>query len=330
MRDIIELITSSPAVMVCFILLGLLIVSLSILVTPLLLRRNVRHLVDSGLNKMQDMRSERRILKEARKYATIRVKMNVIDKIELRFIHKSNIQHWVPFFNIYALLGLTIIIFLVAFRPIYLIIYSPLAAIMIASMVASVPFVALEILSKYNMEKVRRKLSNFISVLNRWCNVKEDIVYAFEKSIDSGIGEPLSTYVRDLVIQIKRGLDINEALDILQMKIDNIQFRDFIINIQQNIRQRGDIRKLLANLEDEYYRLEEEFMRRKISTYKDMVIVYCSMIMVLVVGYFFLRFNPNVKEFYLTTKLGKGLMTMFSVTFFIAFLLSLRVTKFNH
>ena len=36
-----------------------------------------------------------------------------------------------------------------------------------------------------------------------------------------------------------------DALSILQMKVDNYQFRDFIINIKQNVKHRGDIKSYL-------------------------------------------------------------------------------------
>ena len=84
------------------------------------------------------------------------------------------------------------------------------------------------------LQATRRKLAYFVSILVRWVAVKDDIIYAFEKSMDSGLSEPLRSYVRDMVIQARNGMDPLVAMDILRIKVDNEQFSDFILNIKQN------------------------------------------------------------------------------------------------
>ena len=71
-----------------------------------------------------------------------------------------------------------------------------------------------------------------------------------------------------MIIQVNRGVEPLEAISMLEMKVDNPQFRDFIVNIKQNVKHRGEIRKLLSNLEEQFYKIEEEYNRRKILTYK--------------------------------------------------------------
>ena len=153
--------------------------------------------------------------------------------------------------------------------------------------------------------------------------MKEDIFYAFEKCIDSGIGEPLNTFIRDMVIQVNRGISPMDALSILQMKVDNYQFRDFIINIKQNVKHRGDIKKLLDNLEVQFYKIEEEYNRRKISTYRDRLTIYFIMFLVLLTGYLFLKINPEVESFYLGNFSREAAYYNFCILYVLGFILHL-------
>jgi Flp pilus assembly protein TadB len=311
---------------------SILLLTATIILTVIIVRTiNLRALIHLGFDKFNAEYYERRIRRLIKNYVgSLKVKMSLTEKIELYFIEKSNIRKYIPFANTYILLLLCCIIFIVTFEFVYKALFSVVATSIICFLFSLIPIFFLDILGRYNSEKVRRKLAEFISVLNRWCAVKEDIFYAFERSIDSGIGEPLKTFTRDMITQISGGIDPITALDILQMKVDNAQFRDFIINIRQNVKHRGDIRILLTNLESQFYRIEEEYNRRKISTYRDRIIVYCTMFVVLIVGYYFLKVNPRVEEYYFSTSEGKSMLTLFSILFASGFFLSFRISKFKH
>lgn len=288
--------------------------------------------INKNIKKLNDKYNEKRMLKDIRRYMNSRsssLKVSMIERIEINLIDKSNIRSYIPFASFYSLLICSLVIFIVSFQAIYKItLFIPSAAIL-CTLISLTPVFVLDIMSKYNSEKVRKKLAGFISVLNRWCAVKEDIFYAFEKSIESGVGEPLKTYIRDAVIQVNRGVEPMEALSMLEMKVDNPQFKDFIVNIKQNVKHRGDIRKLLSNLEEQFYKIEEECNRRKISTYKDRIIIYFIMVLVLVVGYTFLNINPEVEQFYLTTDLGKLLLMFFCLLYALGFYLTVGISKFD-
>jgi Flp pilus assembly protein TadB len=292
---------------------------------------NFKNALYRGIGKLNNKYNERRLKREIIKYNRIlMVKMSLVEKIELFLIDKSNIRHYLPFMNFYLLVSLCLLIFIATFGPVYKILLFFPSTVVICSLFSLVPLLVLDLMGRYNSEKIRRKLAEFISVLNRWCSVKEDIFYAFERSVESNIGMPLKIFVRDMVIQVDRGIEPLEALDILQMKVNNAQFNDFIVNIKQNIKHRGDIRKLLTNLERQFYKIEEEYNRRKISTYKDRMVLYFVMFIVLFIGYYFIKFNPKVEEFYLRTLWGKGLLTFFSVLYACGFYLSFKISKFNY
>jgi Flp pilus assembly protein TadB len=292
---------------------------------------NFKDAVASGIHWFSREFSEKRLQREVRRYSrTFSIKMSLVEKVELMLIDKSNIRSYLPFIDFYSLSFVCLLIFCVTFNFVYkIILFIPSTAV-ISFLFALIPVFLLDIMGKNNSESIRRRLAEFISVLNRWCAVKEDIFYAFEKSLDSGIGEPLRTFIRDMVIQVNRGINPLDALDMLQMKVDNPQFKDFIINIKQNIKHRGNIRALLTSLENQFYRIEEEYNRRRISTYRDRLLLYIVMFAILLAGYCFLKFNSRVEDFYLNTLQGKSLLTIFSILYAIGFYLTFKLTKFNH
>lgn len=256
-------------------------------------------------------------------------KVSLLTRFDLLYIEKSNIRHYIPFMNIYLLLIIIVVIFAVIYRPIYMMLEFFPSATVISGIISIVPLFALELLSRYNSEVVRRDLSEYMSILSRWCSVKEDIMYGFEKSLGSSISEPLRTFIRDMVIQVNRGMDPANALDILQMKVDNAQFRDFIINIKLSMKNRGDIVKLLSNLESQFYKIDEEYNRRRISTYKDRMLIYIIMFGVLAIAYFFISYTPQINDYYLHTMNGKLLLMAFSGLYAFGFYLTAGIMKFK-
>jgi len=292
---------------------------------------DIKNTMYSKLGRLNDEYNERRLEREIRKYLrTINLKVSLVERIEIAVIDKSNIRYYIPFLNFYSLAASCLAIFVITFRPIYgMLLFLP-STVIICLLFSLAPILVLDLMGRYNSERVRRKLAEFVSVLNRWCAVKEDIFYAFEKSVESNIGMPLRTFIRDMVIQVERGIEPLDALDILQMKVNNTQFKDFVVNIKQSIRHRGDLRKLLANLENQFYKIEEEYNRRKISTYRDRLLIYCIMFAVLFIGYYFLKINPRVESFYLATIQGKSLLTLFTIFYAAGFYLSFRITKFDY
>jgi Flp pilus assembly protein TadB len=287
--------------------------------------------IDLTLDRLGDEYKKRVISKELKRYSrSVSIKMGIAERVELFLIDKSNIRRYLPFMSFSMLAVIMGLIFLILLKPLYGILKFVPSVIIISFLFSLIPVLALDLMARYNSELIRRRLAEFISVLNRWCSVKEDIFYAFEKSVDSGIGEPLKTFIRDMVIQVRRGIEPVEALEILQLKVDNVQFKDFVVNIKQSIKHRGDIIKLLENLETQFYKIEEEYNRRRISTYRDRMLVYFVMFAVLFIAYFFIKSNPQIEQFYLFSTQGKSLLTLFCILYAGGFYLSFGIMKFKH
>jgi hypothetical protein len=96
------------------------------------------------------------------------------------------------------------------------------------------------------------------------------------------------------------------------------------------MKNRGDIVKLLTNLENQFYRIDEEYNRRSISTYKDRMLLYFTMFGVLGAAYFFISSTPQISDFYLNSINGKLLLTVFSCMYAFGFYLTTGIMKFKN
>jgi hypothetical protein len=84
------------------------------------------------------------------------------------------------------------------------------------------------------------------------------------------------------------------------------------------------------NLEKQFYKIDEEYNRRKISTYKDRLLIYFIMFAVIVIAYFFINLTPQIGDFYLRTLEGKLLLMVFSGMYALGFYLTVGITKFKN
>lgn len=107
------------------------------------------------------------------------------------------------------------------------------------------------------------------SQLCRWCQIREDLYYAFEKCLESGLENPLREIIASFLTRVKGGMSTDEALDKMQKQIGEPTFRDLITAIRFNLRYRGDLPSLLEHMEMQMFRIEEEYTRRRISTAHD-------------------------------------------------------------
>lgn len=310
-------------------------------------KTDIKGLFKTGFSHFNEKYKKRKLLGLVQKYTrAVSIKMSIIDKLQFKYVDRLNLRSKVPgilagFINIYAVFVINIIIFVASFPVIYRTVMSIPSAVILSVMLAILPYFILDFIVRSNSEKVRRKMADFIAVLNRWIDVKEDIFYAFKKTVSfdikngdkigvSVVAEPLRTYIWDMLIQVEMGVEPFEALDNMDRKVDNLQFSDFILNVKQIIKSRGNIKVLLSNMEDQYYKLEEEYNRRKISTLKDRALIFLSIIMTSGVAYYLLRYNPEVNTFYTNTTIGQILLGVFSLMFLIGLIITLSISTYKY
>jgi len=152
--------------------------------------------------------------------------------------------------------------------------------------------------------RIRQQTLLLITLLNRWCQVREDLLFAFERSLDTGLDEPVRTYVDDLVVRIRGGMPVDEALSLFQSCSDQEHFQDFVIAIRFNFRYRGNIAALMDILEMQMNRVEEEYVRRRISSSRDRSLTVGIMLAAPFLYLFILLRNPINRSFFFDTAMG--------------------------
>lgn len=260
---------------------------------------------------------------------TLSYKLDLISYLELKYVYRSNINRHIKWFNIYYLFLISLLIYVFVFVSLNRFFQSPLPGMIIGTIFFLMPFITIELVCRRNSLAVRKQYTNFISYLNRWVSIDDNILFGMEKTLESGVGKPLEDYIRDFLNHVHIGMDINEALEVLRLKANNESFSVFIYNLQQVLKSRGDVATLIKNLEYEAYKIEEEYTRRKLSSYKERIIVNGTFVVVMFTAYYMLNNNPLIYDFYIGSSTGRYLMVIFSTFLFIAFIITINVSSFR-
>ncbi len=251
-------------------------------------------------------------------------------KCHIRYIEQTNIKRYVPKASIKMLFFVGFFMFTMSSFSVYLRSRAIMMSIAIGIISLFIPLIILDSFRHYNLQRIRGDIVHFLSLMGQWYIVSEDIMKCFEKVSVQNLSEPLGTYIEDFVTQVKRGLDISEALYILKMKVDSEFFSTFIVNIDQALSNRGDVGVMLKNLEDEAYQLQEELNRRNISTFHDKIIIYITMFSVIVIAYQFLVLNEITERFYFETTMGRLLIVIYCVLYLIGFFIATGLSKLEY
>lgn len=251
-------------------------------------------------------------------------------KVHIRYIEQTQIKKYIKFFSINYLMMLVTIIFGMTYTLVYSKAHSLGLGIAIGLVVAFVPFILLDCLRQYNQQRIRNEIIHLFSLLGQWYAITEDIMQSFDKVSKHGLAQPLSGYVEEFVTQVHSGLEISLGLDILDRKVESDFFSVFIANIDQAIANRGDVGIMLRNLEDEAYRLQEEFNRRSMSLFHDRVIIYITMAIVLLISYRLLILNEVTEHFYFNTSFGQLLVILFCLMYISGFFIATTMSKLEY
>lgn len=156
--------------------------------------------------------------------------------------------------------------------------------------------------------RIRQQTLQLVSLLCRWCQVREDLLFAFDKSLASGLEQPMKQVVQDFLTRIRGGMDMEQALDLLQHSLDHEHFQDLVLAIRFNFRHRGNLPVLLEHLELQLNQIEEEYTRRRLSNARDRNLA--RLILGAVPVIFMIRFfgRTAVQEAFGKSPAGAGLL----------------------
>jgi len=164
---------------------------------------------------------------------------------------------------------------------------------------------------------IRQQTLQLACLLSRWCQVREDLMFAFEKSLETGLEEPMRQAVSEFLIRVRSGMVPDRALDLLQQKINHENFYDLIAAIRFSFRHRGNLTALLEQIEIQLHRMEEEYDRRRLSNARDVTLTLLILLAVPVLYSIRLLGGGPSGEIFLGTSIGIAALAL-SFTFYIA------------
>jgi Flp pilus assembly protein TadB len=178
-------------------------------------------------------------------------------------------------------------------------------------------------------EKIRKQQLELISMLNRWYQVKEDLMFAFEKCTQSQIGEPTKGHIIDFVARVKGGLSMEKSLDLFAESFTNRQFKSFSGQIRFNLKHRGNIGELLDNMETQFARIDEESTRRKISSSRDRYILSMVMAITPVLSIIVISTNPSARKLFFEESIGIPLIIISVLSYVSGLVIFKTSSKFS-
>ncbi|NLM78804.1 MAG: type II secretion system F family protein [Ruminococcaceae bacterium] len=179
-------------------------------------------------------------------------------------------------------------------------------------------------------KKIRQQTLQLVSELNRWCQVREDLLFAFRKCMDHGLAEPLRGIVADFLARVQGGMPLARALDLMQQSNQQEHFQDMMTAIRFNLRHRGDLPTLLDHLEWQMNRVEEEYSRRKLTSMREQRMTLTILLLVPMGCLLRLAFHQTTRDMLLNSVGGRllsGLAIMAYLLAVAAFFLIRRKTQ---
>jgi len=180
-----------------------------------------------------------------------------------------------------------------------------------------------------NDEKIRKQQLELVSMLNRWYQVKEDLLFAFEKCSESSIGEPTKSYIKDFIVRIRGGLGVERALELFAGSYSNKEFKNFATQIRFNLKYRGNTGELLENLETQFSRIDEEWTRRKIESSKDRIYLNGIFLATPIITAVVFAMNPSARELFFCSPIGILLSSIAIISYGIGILIYYLASKYK-
>jgi Flp pilus assembly protein TadB len=164
--------------------------------------------------------------------------------------------------------------------------------------------------------KMRGQVLLLTSTLNRWCQVRNDILYAFDKALSSDLSPALKKEIQKTLARIKAGMPVEEALSRFSDFSKQEQFIELITALRVSMKHRGDIVSLLENMELQMFKLEEAYQQRRIGNRADLrAAILCF---AAALAFFCARLmKPQISACF-TTVSGGFIWILFSILCFLA------------
>lgn len=199
-------------------------------------------------------------------------------------------------------------------------------SICLGAAAATIPAVAVHSVFKlvqgYIEKRETGQITDFLTGMAKWSCVKNDLVYCLDKTHKNGLKGPLGKLIENALIRIYSGMDVVSAIGLMEREAACDDMRYIARNIGFAAEKGGDLKKLFKGMEEQFFMMEEEYFKRRISTLRDRGAAYMMMAMVMAAAIWFIGGNPAAREFYMGTTDGRLLILVFSLVFGAAVLTS--------
>ncbi|MCD6322291.1 MAG: type II secretion system F family protein [Clostridiales bacterium] len=206
-------------------------------------------------------------------------------------------------------------VFLVSTVSINIFVNSIIAAIALGLLPVIGVYSLIDITERYWEDREMKQITFFLMTMAKWSSVKNDLVYCLKKTSESNIRKPLGTMVTITLGRIYGGMTPGAAFSLLEEEARSEDFQYMIKNIRFAAEKGGNLQKLFKSMEEQYFKIDEEFFKRKISTLRDRIAVYVTIFMVIGTGIWFIGNNSVAGTFYLRTLNGNMLLMAFVLVF---------------
>lgn len=185
-------------------------------------------------------------------------------------------------------------------------------------------YAVMDVVGRMQGQREKSQITSLLTSMAKWSSVRNDIVYCLGKTIETGIENPAGTLIAKAMGRINGGMDIIMAIRHMESECKSEDMKYMFRNIRFAAEKGGNLRKLFTSMEKQFFMMDEEFFRRKISTSRDRTAVYATVLMVIASAVWFLAKNPTAGEFYINTGFGNSLLLIFSIVFSVALMLMFR------
>lgn len=251
-----------------------------------------------------------------------------LEKIE-KLIIKSNLKKFIPWINGNLIVIASILFGVLGFGLSYKYFSNAVISLVFAIVLFMIPNFILEGFASYNSVRIERSFLYFLNVLCNFAQLKDDVYFTFEKTIGY-IDEPLNSYLKVFIEEVKRGLPIETALDGFKEKFDNNRFKLFIKNTQLCVKHGGSFLKLAKNNLELVKQLQIEKARRKNETALGKTLIYVMMVFNIGLAVYMFSIYPETIQRVKTEFYGQVVVLVNAVNLFITFYLSLKLEKMDY
>ena len=217
-----------------------------------------------------------------------------------------------------------LILYIISFILIYISIKNVFAVVLMSLLPTLLPYIIYDIILQAMLEKEQKQVTVLVMILAKWSLVRNDLIYCIKKACESDIKNPIKRLVNRTYIRINSGMNPIKALEVLEKEAFSENFKYLVKNIQFSAKKGGNLSLFFKSAEKQYFLVDEELYKRKISSYRDKVTIYIVMISVLLIAVIFISKEQRIVEFYFKTMLGQNLIGIFCFMYCVGILLTVK------